>query len=615
MMQPNYYDNQSYYNNQQGYIGGYPYGYSPQMLQNINYYNYGSPQPTAQNNYYGYGVPMVSDPSILRGPNGIPGQKQEPINPNDIPFQPVDYVPGRIRPVQLEDANGNSVDADTYLKGGATVSSGGFNPATGRVNAPAAGQGHYEPYMTSYSMGIPQYIPQPQQYANYSVPGRNIGYVEEYGNPSCPNAVTPGYRMPDGTMIWSRRDADGVFRFHTPEEDRAKCDIGYGSSYQQNNQMYQPQMYGYNGMCINPMFRPINGAPMSEFDSYMQNLLYTNDYGIDIKSDLANMIFSDEELQKRDEHNKSRMIVGFDMLNQPIYSDDTYYYGRYRNNGNIQTDFENAVNNYVNYYMMCSDICHGYFGDQDKVDKEKLRKRFNPFPQRQQQQMNPNIGSVAQLYSMTPEQREEYIKEQRIAECWRLEQTFNQREAMQGYVDNQRAIAFGKIRASHDRMLGFEPGQGYSLSEYLDNGYALNIAIAKENMKKIKFNAQNKFNPTTFDQRITKDYGKQLPKFLIDDDYLPIEEKIRQRYRQNTLNRPHDSSQAPAVNDYGGEGILIDMSSYSKDAAAAANNLTKMDESNYQSLTKDEKRYVEFMAEAIKRSEHCKAERAKGWNC
>ena len=244
------------YQQAQPYMYQQPYAMAPQMPM-YGYDMYGNyygqpmmaqqpmyqPDPTLMQQIYQqqfagqqmYGQAPQEDQIITDRPNE-PNQNMEqqaqqefnldlskPLDPSvfndEAPFVPdpnFQYVPGRIKPVQFEDSEGNSIDADEairlmdiqqadysqnsnadqYVHGGKTISEGTFNPVTGQVTnyanvaqgTPNTNAESYNPFigMANQQMGVPNYY-------NQMPPMMNVPYG--YGYPQQQQMAYPQPQM------------------------------------------------------------------------------------------------------------------------------------------------------------------------------------------------------------------------------------------------------------------------------------------------------------------------------------------------------------------------------------------------------------------------------------
>lgn len=484
----NYYGGQSpMYNQQSYYMGGYPsYGY-PSQMQSQQYYNpypYMQQQtiPSAQNSMYA--PPM-----------------ETPVNTTDPSRDDFVYVPGRVHAPQLEDANGNTIDLPTpqtqsqpYVQGGKSVIEGGFNPVTGNINQPAAVQGNFEPFNNGmaqhYQFGVPRINTpmgqQPYQNPYYQPPVYNNGYGQ---NPY----------------------------------------INYQQQYGYNGGMYNPQqsMYAYaNNGLMNPLFRPINGVPVNDFNSFMYDTLYDSDQAcVDIRSELSNIILTDEEREKANQNRfaHSGIIIGYDYFNQPIYSNGNTSYG---SNNSYQEQMEKFRNGYIDHYMMCSKILHAYEGDLDKMDEEKLKKRYDPF-----REYYENLNRQQFKVPTTDAERREFDRERQLQNGFAIDAAFARAEIVNENKRQLRAKLFQDIKDSHDRLLGFEPGTHYTLKDYLDNGYKIGVANFKQQGKKVLRNDKHLYSSVQYSAALARKANRPVSLSMDNDDvFVPIETSIKAQY-------------------------------------------------------------------------------------
>lgn len=532
-----YYDSiQPQMNYNQQYYGGYPYTGYPSSMQQNYYGGYQQQQYNQNYNPYPY-QNMYNQPNYQNQQYyGYGQQPQQQINTSDPSRDDFVYVPGRISAPQFEDSKGNSVNANEYVQGGKSVIDGGYNPVTGAITPSAAVQGNFEPFNNGmaqhYQFGVPRF--------NGSVS------MQQYQNPY----------------------------------------MNYYNNY--NNGFGNPQqsMYSYaNNGLMNPLFRPINGIPINDFNSYVIYESLYNDDGIDIRSELSNIILTDEEREKAEQNRfaHSGVIVGYDYFNQPIYSSS------YGNNNNIQNDFEQARERYVDHYMMCSEILHSYEGDVDKMDRDKLRKRYDPFKNMQQnnQNMINGFNTTARMYSASQNERDEYAKDLRIIQTWQMDTDFNRAEYTNQVKRQMMQKAFADIKASHDAMLGIEPGQSYDLATYLDNGYKIGIAMAKQQAKKSMRNGRMFYSSNSYRAALAKKSGRPVRVDSMDDEYIPIEVSLKEFYSKNK-----------EINN-----ILI-----------TSNGTYTIETKKKSELTPEDIRHINFMKEAQKMKDNDDARRAKeGW--
>ena len=92
---------------------------------------------------------------------------------------------------------------------------------------------------------------------------------------------------------------------------------------------------------------------------------------------------------------------------------------------------------------------------------------------------------------------------------------------------------FAKIKESHDRLLGIEPGQPCSLQQFLDNGYKLCAANAAKEIKAKLKTGYDKYSTNNFRQALARETHSQIPIQSKDDEYVPIEAMLKNIYEKN----------------------------------------------------------------------------------
>lgn len=535
--QPMYYNNY----NTNGYNNGY-YDYNQYYNQNQQQFQ----QPMMGNMGYGYQQPQQNYQQNVQPvqPNKNIQYHMAEDNPNNpSPFE--DYVPGRLRPVQLEDANGNSIDIDkVFVPGGTTETGGGYNPVTGRITENVKTQGFpqknfgnpgYDPFTIANQMGVqPQqqyqqfYQNQPQYYTNQQ---QQMGPVPamEYGNPANPIIPTACLKYPDGTVQWGNPRL-GIEQFYQNQNNVDPRQAAFGHNFgQKNNVPNQMTMYSSTNQMYNPMYRPVIGRPINEFDAYVNDMLYTTAHLYDIHEELAELILTDEE---REMAGKNRnKIVGYDYFNQPIYGSTNSVYG---NNKTIQEQFEEARSNYVNHYVNISRMVHSYLGDSDEVDYDKIRERWDPWSEKKINQPKSKMAKIMskRLVDMTEEEKREYNREMAVYETFRIHEAFELQEQIDYQIAMAKQMAWAAIKRSHYEILGLEPG--YGLPDYLDNAYKINIANAMEKQKELdrKNKPSKRYDINNYRYNLAKVSGKPIPIESIDNDFVSVEDMLKNKYEK-----------------------------------------------------------------------------------
>lgn len=442
------------------------------MMMNFGYPSYPN-QPTQSMNPQFGGYPPGYPPLMQQNPFASPYP-----NPTPPPF-----VGGEIE-LQKKDGTVDVIPANPqmnqgFIPGGATISQGGFNPMTG---------------MTAPSVGSSGFSPNP--YQNPQLIG-NLGY-----NPMGPTPINT---------------AQGYKPYEPPNFPRPN----FGFQGMQNP---QPQMYyGYGQQAPMPYygqtFNPIYGYSygQNQFNMMMQEYLYQEAPSIiDARVLLEQAILTDEERAKISRNNS---IIGRDYYGNPIYTN------AYQASQDRQKQFEDARKAYQTHFTMLSRIAHTYAGDE--FDEEATMKRFDPVPPAQNQQ------KVFNWYTATEEEKAQYQKDMRIAATNDAMYRINQAQAMEEQMKAQKQAMFNQIKASHDKLIGVEPGQAYNLKTFMDNGYKIGVNIAMEDAKKIMRNGQLKYSTNAYREGMAQASNSSIPITSKDDEYVSIEQMLKGIYDRN----------------------------------------------------------------------------------
>ena len=300
---------------------------------------------------------------------------------------------------------------------------------------------------------------------------------------------------------------------HNPELTNQN---GYG--------FYRPQYQVYNQQYNSGYMRPYNygiglGYAQNQFDTELNEILYNEEPSIvDIRACLADIVLSDEEKEKID-HNRSNYIVGTDYYGRPIYAQTAYQVNQQR-----QEELEKARLAYQTHFTRLSRIAHAYTGE--KFDEQKVMERFDPIPKTQPvKQFN--------YYTASPEEKKEYERNQAVYRCAELEYQMNMLEKNRAVMDQQRAMMFQKIKDSHDKLIGVEPGQHYDLRTYLDNAYKLCVNIEMEKAKSRNRNGSVKYCGNQYRATLANRSNNPVPITSKDNEYVSIEQLLKQVYDNN----------------------------------------------------------------------------------
>lgn len=417
--------------------GGYPYGYPPV-----------APQPM------GYGIQMQPNPFASPFPQP----------------QPAPFVPGVTVPMELQSANGTTITIPAqngYNQGGARVSQGGFNPVSGTVTPPMAGQG-FNPY-TKF-IGNPGYMQQPAQGFSPYVP-----------------QVPP---------------------------------IGLGAA----------------GGFMNPMFggmAPQYGVYQNQYNYQIQDILWNDEPSVvDVRAMLAKAVLTEEEREKID-HNRAA-VMGTDYYNNPIYSNgNAAYYANQRR----QEEFQQARLAHQKHFTMLSRIAHAATGET--IDEEATMKLFDPVPPA------PPMPKQFNPMTATPEEKDKVYRQNMVDYFHAIDLRMEQQEE---YRRNYKQAMFAQIKASHDRLLGIEPGQSYDLKTYMENGYKIGINVAMQQAKSANRNGLNKYSQTAFRNTLGMQTNSVIPVTSKDDEYITTEDTIKSIFDRNRLHNYMMLGQTPKAN-------------------------------------------------------------------
>ena len=618
-----------------GMYGNY-YG-QPQMAQQPMY----QPDPTLMQQTYQqqfagqqmYGQAPQEDQIITDRPNE-PTQEQQaqqefnldltkPLDPSvfndEAPFVPdpnFQYVPGRIKPVQFEDSEGNSIDADEairlmdiqqanysqnsnndqYVHGGKTISEGTFNPVTGQVTnyanvaqgTPNTNAESYNPFigMANQQMGVPNYYNQMPPMMNtpygYGYPQQQMAYqqpqmwqqqqymqqapmmqpqyaqqpyqapltnsqcpqpelITAYGNPANPLVPTPAYKYPDGTIKFADEVNNPINQIPESFKKGNAMGVDQWLRQQKSQQLPMPAVQYQNSQntLLSPFGVPINGRRCNEWDtgcssSWLED--YFNKPMTD--DDLAAIVLPVEELQRRaEEQKKNPKITGFDYFGNPIYADS--FQSSYGRSTRAQQEFEKAKENYVDIQVRLSKIYHAYVGDSDKVDWDAKRKQLDPWYQQEQMMKNRPMDKYERLMrknpaELTPDEIEWLKQDRLVKECIEITEYFDMMEQYRKWKDEQYLINMARVKESHDAVLGLKPGQKCDWPTFADNGWKLLSAIetGRSNMQN---KGKNLYSTLEYRKGLAKATGEPVPIDNTDDEYVPIWESVKKRYKNYNL--------------------------------------------------------------------------------
>jgi len=378
------------------------------------------------------------------------------------------------------------------------------------------------PYLSQYSPYIdPNMQQQVPQYNGY-VPG-SVAPVEVQDSSGNVMKVQPstGYN-PGGATI-----SQGGFNPVSGVSNQVVCGSGFNpygrfignpgyvpnanNPYAGYNQQYMAP-YGYNG------YQQQGYYPQNQFDTYMQDILYQETPSMfDVKEMLERVVLTDAERQKID-HNRN-CIIGTDYYGRPIYSQTAYQANQQR-----QSEFEQARKQYQSYFTKLAKIAHAFSGEE--IDEEKTMKRFDPVPKQEYQK-------PFDYYSATEEERNQYNRDLMVARTRELENRLNNQEYINAQTAARKAQAFAQIKASHDKLIGVEPGQHYDLKTFMENGYKIGVNAEIERAKAANRNGTTKYSQNGYRASLSQRTNSPVPVESKDDEYVSIETILKGVFDRN----------------------------------------------------------------------------------
>lgn len=399
--------------------------------------------------------------------------------------------------------------------------------------------GNYNPYNNGMMIGgYPQgYPPNMQQYYNspYSpfmnpqdymapqtyVPGAN-GPIELHrsdGTVDQMNMNTPG-----GVTV-SEGGFDPVSGMNIPP---SQVNQGYSNnpyttyrnqytpSYNYRNPYNPANMYGYNPYSY-------SGYPQNEYNTQdIYDLLYNPDAPmVDTMTLLETIVLTDEE-RKRLEKRRSSYTVAYDYYGRPIYNNG------YNNNNERQEMLQECRVQVRDFYTQLSVMCHKYTGDTN-YDIEEIQRYYDPVKE-------PVYQKQKSYYDMTNEEREEYDNNQRYIKHTQLYYDMLNFQSRELYIQNYRIANFPKIKESHDKALGFNPGEHYSLKQYMENGYNLVVDAVKQKVRLQMRDKGKLYSSNQFRQSIAYRTNQPIPINSKDDEFITVEQRLKNLYERNKMN-------------------------------------------------------------------------------
>ena len=336
--------------------------------------------------------------------------------------------------------------------------------------------------------------------------------------------------------------------------------FGVNYNYNQQNQNLYPQNYmnnGYNNIIRynGPFNSPYgygymtpsyygNGyvnQPINEFNNYVLNeILYQeNPSCFDSNEMLASIVLSDAEREKIN-HNKGN------------FYETNYYNGyvmnSYAANQARQEAMEKARQDHINYFTMLSRIAHAY--DNSEFNEQKMKERFDPMSN-MRQATTPVQNVFFNPMNSTKEQIEKQRFESIQLKCMYVDRVADQYLNQMSNFNIQKANAIASIKASHDALIGVKPGEHYSLSQYLDNGYKIGVNNEMKKLKSLSRNGRLRYNPDNVRQTLIQKgviESNQIPAPVAtskDEEFLTLEQAFKSAYEINKSGMPFPKPDHP----------------------------------------------------------------------
>lgn len=543
-------------------IGGYPAGYppvaSPQMGYGMQMQN---PMPVTA----GFGANIIPSapqmPQSMMG--GIPTQVQPYISPEqyaqDMKKAP-DLsmpIPGVTTPLEIEFKDGTSMTIPPtqpqpsqqaqmsmgYSQGGARVSQGGFNPVNG-VTTPAIGNAGFNPYS-----GVPGMVQQPMYQPPTMVDTNTVmGMINQMQNGPSPQIPqqqligNPGYMAP-GQQPQRMPNPCNFGMGFAPYSPPGVDPYAFKQPWQQQPGFTQTPMGQQMGLGMYPFYQGQN-----QFNYTLQDLLYDEQpSAIDARAMLAEVVLTDEEKERVGQMRSE--IIGYDYYQRPILSGS----GSYRRAMETQKMFEDARYQYQSYFTHLSKVAHAYSGE--KIDEDAMMKWFDPVP------TPPPAPKMFNPLTATEDEKKEYNRNMVVACTADLEARAMMYEAQKNSNNLYRQSLYAQIKASHDKLIGVQPGESYDLKTYMDNGYKIGVDIAMRKARSANRNGTTKYSRSGFRANMNANPRSvnqmQVPVTSTDDEYVSVEAMLKSVYNQNKARmyqsvKPVDESQMTLVRDKSG---------------------------------------------------------------
>lgn len=287
----------------------------------------------------------------------------------------------------------------------------------------------------------------------------------------------------------------------------------YDPAKRSNNIYYSSMNNGLNRFNFNSYYDPVTYSQNSyNFD--LQEILYDNSISMD-NSYFWNLMFGNKG-------EDTVHIIGYDYYGNPIYDNPKLAAEKQQEEYNTWRNTQIGVN-----VALTKIVAHNS-GKKIDLDESKLRDFFDPMPKQSQLPVYQ-----PRKIPKTPKEKEEaeieagmIIAAEACARVDMMERLRPQREAYEAYLHKL-------IKDSHDRSLGVEPGTNYDLKTYLDNAYNLRIQSAVRESKLRSKVGYDKYSTNNFRAHLANETRSPIPIESKDDEYVPIEQMIRNLYAKN----------------------------------------------------------------------------------
>ena len=386
----------------------------------------------------------------------------------------------------------------------------GYPPSPFQNGVPDYMNSQYSPFGLGVAPQQPyignSYIPNNQDFQY--VPWRVAPVEVTYDNGVTQQLPPPTMNVPGGTTV-----NDGGFNpvSGTSTQQVSSQGYGYNPFYSGNGRVYNPSYMmnnvPYSPLCYNYPFQ-------NEFNYQLADLMYNSEVEYDIRPDLENILLTDEEKRSANAYRN----VQYDYYGRPIGQ------SAYEDNARRQEEFEQQRLNQQLVFTAIAKVAHGYFGEQ--IDEQATMEKYDPVPKN-------NIPRQKTYFEMTPEERKQYDADKRVYDTQKLIYDAANYENIRRMQDQQRSYYYTKIKESHDKLIGVNPGEHYDLNTFMNNGYKLVISAMEDRSKLSRKDGARKYSSNQYRQMIHNTTGMNVPMSSKDDDYIPIEQKLKEIYEKN----------------------------------------------------------------------------------